>query len=269
MKLYEKIALLRKQHGLSQEDLADKLEISRQSVHKWEQGLCYPEIDKIKRLAQIFNVSYDTLLNDDLYITAPKATVLPKAEIPQAPKYRSVFVSQNELDRYHSDYDHGVILNISKRRYKKADELFDERKAEMENVLKSRNYTYVKAPQPDINVRFFVHEKIGICGFYFDGAEQFVLPVENIINASITEKYTLSISYFTSDGKTDIYNISFSIERLYFNYNEVAKSERIRQALKEELAKRTHEALNEIRNKIIFLKAIGEDIKMAWCRYQT
>ena len=46
MKFNEKLIKLRKEKGLSQEGLADKLDVSRQSVSKWESGQTYPEIDK-------------------------------------------------------------------------------------------------------------------------------------------------------------------------------------------------------------------------------
>ena len=66
MELYEKIVFLRRKNGLSQQELADKLEISRQSVYKWEQGLTSPDITKLPELAKIFNVTVDELLNNDI-----------------------------------------------------------------------------------------------------------------------------------------------------------------------------------------------------------
>ena len=65
MKFYEKIILLRKQKGLTQEALAFKLGISRQAISKWETGECEPDISKLKELAKLFNVSIDYLLFDD------------------------------------------------------------------------------------------------------------------------------------------------------------------------------------------------------------
>ncbi|MDE5892106.1 MAG: helix-turn-helix transcriptional regulator, partial [Acetatifactor sp.] len=65
MILAEKIAYLRKQRDWSQEELADQLEISRQSVSKWESGASIPELDKIIGMSQIFGVSTDFLLKDE------------------------------------------------------------------------------------------------------------------------------------------------------------------------------------------------------------
>lgn len=65
MNLSDKITLLRKQKGLTQEELADKLEISRQAVSKWEARQALPELDNIVKLAKIFDVSTDYLLGNE------------------------------------------------------------------------------------------------------------------------------------------------------------------------------------------------------------
>lgn len=70
MILAEKIAYLRKQKNWSQEQLADVLEISRQSVSKWESGASIPELDKIIGMSKIFGVSTDFLLKDEYDTTA-------------------------------------------------------------------------------------------------------------------------------------------------------------------------------------------------------
>ena len=55
MNLSEKIMLLRKKQGWSQEELANRLNISRQSISKWESGQSQPDIDKIILLSQLSN----------------------------------------------------------------------------------------------------------------------------------------------------------------------------------------------------------------------
>ena len=61
-----KIAELRKEKGISQEQLAEVLSTTRQAVSKWERGESYPDIDRLKELAVYFNVSIDYLLNYDV-----------------------------------------------------------------------------------------------------------------------------------------------------------------------------------------------------------
>lgn len=64
MTLGEKICTLRTGKGLSQEDLAAKLEVSRQSVSKWETGQSVPDLEKIIKLADLFGVSVDELVRE-------------------------------------------------------------------------------------------------------------------------------------------------------------------------------------------------------------
>lgn len=65
MKLSEKILHLRKQYGLSQEDLAEKLNVSRQAVSRWEVGSAQPDASNVLQLSQLFGVTADYLLNDN------------------------------------------------------------------------------------------------------------------------------------------------------------------------------------------------------------
>lgn len=64
MKFSEKLTKLRKDKNMSQESLADLLDVSRQSVSKWESGQTYPEMDKLLTLCKIFNITLDDLTND-------------------------------------------------------------------------------------------------------------------------------------------------------------------------------------------------------------
>ena len=64
MSLGNKLAEARKRQNLTQEQLAEKLEVTRQAVSRWESDAAYPETDKIVRMAQILEVSCDYLLQD-------------------------------------------------------------------------------------------------------------------------------------------------------------------------------------------------------------
>lgn len=64
MTLGEKIAKLRTEHHLSQGDLAEKMDVSRQSISKWETGNSIPNLYKLVALSELFNVSLDTLLKE-------------------------------------------------------------------------------------------------------------------------------------------------------------------------------------------------------------
>ena len=66
MKLSEKITTLRKQKGWSQEELAQQLHVTRQSVSKWEGAQSIPDIEKIVQMSRLFDVTTDYLLKDEI-----------------------------------------------------------------------------------------------------------------------------------------------------------------------------------------------------------
>lgn len=72
MNFSEKLLTLRKANDLTQEELAEKLDVSRQSISKWESGQATPELEKIVAMSAIFDVTTDYLLKsseiDDLSV---------------------------------------------------------------------------------------------------------------------------------------------------------------------------------------------------------
>ena len=65
MEFHEKLQELRKQKGLTQEQLAERLYVSRTAVSKWESGRGYPTIDSLKQIATLFSVTVDQLLSGE------------------------------------------------------------------------------------------------------------------------------------------------------------------------------------------------------------
>ena len=80
--LSEKLYMLRKNSGLSQEQLAEQLNVSRQAISKWESGTAVPESEKLITISNYFGVSVDYLLKDDEEDKA-KATVSVMEEKPK------------------------------------------------------------------------------------------------------------------------------------------------------------------------------------------
>ena len=78
--LSETLYKLRKQSGLSQEQLAEKLNVSRQSISKWESGISVPEADKLIAISDFFEISLDALLKEK-----EPPVVKPKSESPLSP----------------------------------------------------------------------------------------------------------------------------------------------------------------------------------------
>ena len=69
MEFYEKLQELRKQKGLTQEEVAESLFVSRTAISKWESGRGYPNIDSLKAIAKFFSVSIDELLSGEEVLT--------------------------------------------------------------------------------------------------------------------------------------------------------------------------------------------------------
>ena len=73
MDFCEKLQELRKQKGLTQEELAQALYVSRAAISKWESGRGYPGIDSLKAIAKFFSVTVDELLSGDQVLTIAEA----------------------------------------------------------------------------------------------------------------------------------------------------------------------------------------------------
>ena len=69
MEFNKKLQELRKQKGFTQEELAEKLYVSRTAISKWESGRGYPNIDSLKAIAHLFDVTVDELLSSDDILT--------------------------------------------------------------------------------------------------------------------------------------------------------------------------------------------------------
>ena len=82
MSFAENLKLIRKEKGITQEDLAEMLQVSRQAVSKWEAGTGYPETDKLLIIARELNVSLDYLMDNepDIIDSEPKEVVYPKTD---------------------------------------------------------------------------------------------------------------------------------------------------------------------------------------------
>ena len=71
MKFNEKIVRLRKTKGMTQDELAQAVGVSRQAVYKWECGQSYPEVVKLLELKLLFGISIDDLLDEAFEVAAP------------------------------------------------------------------------------------------------------------------------------------------------------------------------------------------------------
>ena len=84
MELNERLAQLRKEHGLSQNDLADQLKVSRQAVSRWEQGLAMPSSDNLIYLSKLYGITLDELIYPCLLYTSPSPRDAHESRMPSS-----------------------------------------------------------------------------------------------------------------------------------------------------------------------------------------
>lgn len=298
MKLCDKIEKLRKRKGLSQEELANELDISRQSVFKWEAGENTPDLEKIKRLAKLFNVSFDVLLDDDKDLEETsnvKERVAVSETSKKSFKFRKTYDSGIKLDApRQADYEHGYAEG------KKKIEGYSiiSTSARHKELISKKRYTKTIRIQHDIMVDFFVDDKNKTFGFFFDGAPQFLCPFENFAAFSVTSdgpstgftmapmvgvgfgknpsigvgsmplghtrsplRYDCSISYFDENGSLKHYKIAFDCNRMYIVYDGTVKSTDELFLWENVLSQNTNKNLNEVSSYLNGIKEAGNQIK--------
>ncbi len=257
MKISEKLPILRKRKGISQEDLANELDVSRQSIYKWETGESKPELEKIQKIAKILGVSFDYLLDENIDIT--KVEDVPNDRVADI-KYRQVFVSGKDLEFEQADYEHGVfekdsydeqpqkgklfkglqtIVNENEIGLELATQIFEQNKKKAEEYLNSKGYQY-EFLQNDICAAFFYDTKQQTIGFYYCGAEQFVCPIENFVDITYNmdergvpgvslefaspATFDIIVRYINQDETAGQFNLSLMSTRRYVFCQEKYKT---------------------------------------------
>lgn len=98
MKFEEKLIKLRKEKLLSQEELGEKLDVTRQTISKWELGQSKPDMEKLKEISTLFNISIEELTNDEIDISK-----------------KNKGNGNNKKYNYYSNCSYSCIGNISNR----------------------------------------------------------------------------------------------------------------------------------------------------------
>lgn len=174
MTLFEKIAYLRKREGLSQEALAEKLSISRQSVYKWENGESMPSFDNIKYLAKLFDVSFDYLMDDSI-----DKVILENGETKFSNIQRGIYSTNIGLSASQINIDNGYDgSRKAKLEYKG---YCSSNVHHAESALKKFKITDIFQIQHNAATIFFYDSINYTCGFFYAGMIQFVCPIENVV----------------------------------------------------------------------------------------
>lgn len=281
MKLSAKIQYLRKKEGLSQEELADKIDVSRQTVYKWESNAATPEIEKIKIIAKLFNVSFDYLMDDDI-----EDIDIEEKKASQPTKYRYTFDSKIKMKYFQADIDHGYSES-RKRKLGDSETIYGRRTRQMDATLKEIGAEKKILLQGDLAGCFFENPTDMFFGFYYGGNIQFICPFENFINVQLSDSgqemtyerqlmpsidfssrgiesvgmasiprpklnkassYTIHISYFDQAGSIADYKLDINCKRLYTIYeSKNPEDAQIMEAIQSDFA---HTKLNEIYTRL-------------------
>ena len=98
MSIQKNIMLYRKRAGMSQEDLAEQLHVSRQTISKWETGQSAPDLDTVVQLAHLFGVTTDRLLTEEA--DPPVDEVPPSAVTHSPPPAKAPLLDTHVFGRY-------------------------------------------------------------------------------------------------------------------------------------------------------------------------
>lgn len=102
MNLAEKLQVLRNKYGLSQEQLAEKLGVSRQAVSKWESGQSIPDLKKLILISDIYNVTIDALVKDDDGFDILQRDGLKNEYFSRQEAYNQVNVNQLQQEKFNN-----------------------------------------------------------------------------------------------------------------------------------------------------------------------
>ncbi|MDO4282079.1 MAG: helix-turn-helix domain-containing protein [Clostridia bacterium] len=100
MLLNEKLKTLRKEKNLTQEELAEKLNVSRQAITKWENGIGMPDIENLRAVSNFFEISLDELLKDELVLKNEENSdfmIRKEIEIEHAKKF-DIKITKNNIE---------------------------------------------------------------------------------------------------------------------------------------------------------------------------
>lgn len=240
----ENLIKLRKGKGWSQEDLADKLDISRQAVSKWEVGTSKPDIDNLMKLSKLFSKPIDELVNNKIVHTEAMSIVVKKRDfkhdlllwlrglivllivllvIDTIYKFTMLFIitmgeqKYKELDNYHyvvTTYDDTNLISKEESWYK-------------EGISKTINSTYVNGNPQEMITYLDYQNNIG---YILDGNTNMKL------NIDVKSDY-------------EIYKEDITGEKLFINFPEEISKQDIGYIINK-ILKATSVSINSIENKI-------------------
>lgn len=210
MKFYEKLIILRKKALLSQEELAEKLDVTRQTISKWELGQSKPDIDKLQMMSNLFQVDVNTLTNED--ISLKDSVNIKKEESPKKKKNGDrkfilyiliiIFIASLAFLTYRVGSDIKAKKDEIKEEIRKEKEKAEKEAQEIKDEIKKNN--------EESDLKFDKNSFNSNYSFYSgtQPGQSVSMLIDNIINKNKTEKdHLVELVFDNTSYGTDPDNI--------------------------------------------------------------
>ena len=200
----EKLRLLRKENALTQEDLSEKLNVSRQAITKWESGEGMPDIDNLKQISVLFNVSIDELVKEDKNVTIKNKgqfSYTQKLEIDHI-KHFDIHICDGYSLNIWRACDESVKVELSSNEEEKLNELYEVKFDNLYNKL-------------DIDIETKKHVRDAIVDLYLP--EKYINDIELNAKMKILNVVDIDFKKIEYDGKLKYLNVKNSVGAIVLN----------------------------------------------------
>ena len=218
MQFSEKLKMLRKENGFTQENLADKLNVSRQAITKWESGDGIPDIENLKQISILFNTTIDELVKEEKEITIDKSyKEVYELEIDHNKHFDINIDMINELSIEPSK-EEKIVLEVSSN---EEENLKDSFKVKFDDIYNKLDIDVKnKKKISDISIKMFLPQK------YIDEIElKSKMKTLNISDLELNKlEYDGNLKYLNvlnSKGKIVLNTTKCDIEANYDKLNGV------------------------------------------------
>lgn len=254
----EKLKMLRKENNLTQEELAEKLNISRQAITKWESGEGTPDIENLKQISIFFDITIDELVKEDKNITAKvvgKYNYIKELEIDHI-KHFDIHINKIYELNIIPNNEEKVKIELLSNEEENLEELF---KIKIDDLYDNTDIDIKSAKQvEDITINMYLPEK------YIDNIElnskMKILNISNIDMKRIEYDGTLKyLNVRNSKGKVILNTTKCDIEASYDKFDGALEVNTINSVARVEIPKGTKykTILEGIKNE--FVNAVSDE----------
>ncbi len=230
MQFSEKLKLIRKENNLTQENLSEKLNVSRQAITKWESGEGIPDIENLKQISTLFNITIDELVKENLEVNIEpqeQYKIIEEKEIEHTKHFDINICKIKELNIMKSKEEKVKVEILSneeiEKNYKiKFDELYNKLDIDIKNKktidnIKINLYLpekYINDIEINSKIKYLKISNLEINKLEYDGELKY-LDVTNSKGTIVlnTTKCDVEVSYDKLDGTLEINTVN-SVSRI-------------------------------------------------------